>query len=636
MFYQRQGSGCISRMRRLVKRLEQGRDSPCRHGRHGGLRARLSALTDDVDVLLTPDGFAEFRERFVPKDYEPVPGRTAPLHRPANDVTVDILVTGLFPGSGRPGPIAFPIPEPSGEAISKVYYIDLLTLDSAEARRPTPSGFRRRGEPDRAHNLDESFLDRLHPSRAARLHRVSGRETPRRRIRREGRLMSRLLLANLFYETADGRIVLHAMPLLLGVLCVLAIAYRYYSAFLAAKVAALDDSPRDAGPPLQRRPELPSDQQVGAVRPSLRRHLRRRAAHRAGAGDPVRLHAGPALAGDRRLPGRRGAGHARAGRVGAPRRQVAGRDRPHRAGPAGRRRRLGGHPVHRRHRPGRAWASSSSRRWAARRSSLAEGHADRAARRRASSTARRRRADARTSTTFPGGCTIRYSAGERARRRGSRGVPGRGAAPDARLDGPTAERRRDRCRTAPCSSSPAVPGAPSPSPAPSRSPCSSACTCTGSARAASSRRRSSAPPACWRRRSPATGFPARRWRAVFSLTQGPDDPGADRLRLHRLGAAGLAAAVPARLPVELPQDRHHRPAGRRRASSPIRRCRARRSTTIFLRRRADLPGRHLPVRLHLHHVRRDLRLPCPGLVRHHAEDDRQGKRRSGRSATGRC
>jgi carbon starvation protein len=34
----------------------------------------------------------------------------------------------------------------------------------------------------------------------------------------------------------------HAMPLLLGVLCVLAIAYRYYSAFLAAKVAALDDS----------------------------------------------------------------------------------------------------------------------------------------------------------------------------------------------------------------------------------------------------------------------------------------------------------------------------------------------------------------------------------------------------------
>src|SRR6204780_2680641 len=35
---------------------------------------------------------------------------------------------------------------------------------------------------------------------------------------------------------------MHAMPVMLGVLAILAIAYRYYSAFLAAKVAALDDT----------------------------------------------------------------------------------------------------------------------------------------------------------------------------------------------------------------------------------------------------------------------------------------------------------------------------------------------------------------------------------------------------------
>src|SRR5437016_11807767 len=35
---------------------------------------------------------------------------------------------------------------------------------------------------------------------------------------------------------------MHALPIMIVVLCVLAIAYRYYSAFLAAKVAALDDS----------------------------------------------------------------------------------------------------------------------------------------------------------------------------------------------------------------------------------------------------------------------------------------------------------------------------------------------------------------------------------------------------------
>src|SRR5262245_5993593 len=49
--------------------------------------------------------------------------------------------------------------------------------------------------------------------------------------------------ANVLYEeVGGGDIVLRGMPIMLFVLCCLAIAYRYYSAFLAAKVAALDDS----------------------------------------------------------------------------------------------------------------------------------------------------------------------------------------------------------------------------------------------------------------------------------------------------------------------------------------------------------------------------------------------------------
>ncbi|MBX9623702.1 MAG: carbon starvation protein A [Gemmataceae bacterium] len=44
------------------------------------------------------------------------------------------------------------------------------------------------------------------------------------------------------HDPRTGRLVLHALPVMLGVLCCLAVAYRYYSAFLAAKVAALDGS----------------------------------------------------------------------------------------------------------------------------------------------------------------------------------------------------------------------------------------------------------------------------------------------------------------------------------------------------------------------------------------------------------
>ena len=37
---------------------------------------------------------------------------------------------------------------------------------------------------------------------------------------------------------------MHSMPILLGILAVMAVAYRYYSAFLAASVASLDSGRR--------------------------------------------------------------------------------------------------------------------------------------------------------------------------------------------------------------------------------------------------------------------------------------------------------------------------------------------------------------------------------------------------------
>ncbi|MFO0803528.1 MAG: carbon starvation CstA family protein [Gemmataceae bacterium] len=51
-----------------------------------------------------------------------------------------------------------------------------------------------------------------------------------------------LFAVSLYHHDAAGRLVLHAMPVMIVVLCCLAIAYRFYSKFLAAKVAALDDS----------------------------------------------------------------------------------------------------------------------------------------------------------------------------------------------------------------------------------------------------------------------------------------------------------------------------------------------------------------------------------------------------------
>jgi carbon starvation protein len=52
------------------------------------------------------------------------------------------------------------------------------------------------------------------------------------------------LFAVSLYHTdpTNGRVMLHAMPVMILVLVCLTLAYRYYSAFLAAKVAVLDNS----------------------------------------------------------------------------------------------------------------------------------------------------------------------------------------------------------------------------------------------------------------------------------------------------------------------------------------------------------------------------------------------------------
>jgi len=55
-------------------------------------------------------------------------------------------------------------------------------------------------------------------------------------------LFATLLDSFFVTDPVTSRTMLRAMPVMLGVLCILAIAYRYYSAFLAAKVATLDDT----------------------------------------------------------------------------------------------------------------------------------------------------------------------------------------------------------------------------------------------------------------------------------------------------------------------------------------------------------------------------------------------------------
>jgi hypothetical protein len=151
-------------MRRCVKNLEK---AGIPYALLGGMAVNLHGhrrTTNDVDVLLTAEGLAEFRKRFVPKGYEATPGRPRRFTDRKDQVHVDFLVTGRFPGNGQPGPIAFPDPAAVRVLREGFQVIDLTALIELKLAARRHQDFADVVSMVRVHDLDEAFASRLHPS----------------------------------------------------------------------------------------------------------------------------------------------------------------------------------------------------------------------------------------------------------------------------------------------------------------------------------------------------------------------------------------------------------------------------------------------------------------------------------------
>ncbi len=149
-------------MRRIVKRLDR---AGIAYAVVGGMAVNAHGYqrtTADLDLLLTAEGLEEFRRRFVSRNYEGVPGRPRRFTDRTSGVNIDFLVTGLFPGSGLPGPIAYPDPSAVSEVIENARVVNLATLVQLKLAARRYRDFGDVVELIRFNNLDEAFADRLH------------------------------------------------------------------------------------------------------------------------------------------------------------------------------------------------------------------------------------------------------------------------------------------------------------------------------------------------------------------------------------------------------------------------------------------------------------------------------------------
>lgn len=122
------GSAVHQTLERIAKRLEEiGVDYAIVGGMamffHGYRR-----FTEDVDILVTREGLKRIHVELEGRGYLPPFTGSKNLRDTITGVRIEFLITGDYPGDGKPKPVPFPIPTEASVEFDGVRYLDLRKL----------------------------------------------------------------------------------------------------------------------------------------------------------------------------------------------------------------------------------------------------------------------------------------------------------------------------------------------------------------------------------------------------------------------------------------------------------------------------------------------------------------------------
>lgn len=124
----REDNAVFKTMRTLARRLDElgiayavvGGMALYAHGFH--------RFTDDVDLLVTPEGLKAIHEHLEGRGYvQPFQG-SKQLRDTVHGVRIEFLVTGAYPGDGKPKPVAFPDPAEPAFDRDGIHFLSLPRL----------------------------------------------------------------------------------------------------------------------------------------------------------------------------------------------------------------------------------------------------------------------------------------------------------------------------------------------------------------------------------------------------------------------------------------------------------------------------------------------------------------------------
>ncbi|MCI0525165.1 MAG: nucleotidyltransferase family protein, partial [Acidobacteria bacterium] len=86
-------------------------------------------FTVDIDVLMSPQGLQKFQDELVGLGYRPAfEGAKKKFRSTQENVPVEIIVAGEYPGDGKPKPVRFHDPSENFVVIEGIKTVDLETL----------------------------------------------------------------------------------------------------------------------------------------------------------------------------------------------------------------------------------------------------------------------------------------------------------------------------------------------------------------------------------------------------------------------------------------------------------------------------------------------------------------------------
>ena len=86
-------------------------------------------FTEDIDLVMTAEGLQKFHEELVGLGYTPAfPGARKRLRSTTDNVSIEVMTTGEYPGDGKPKPVSMPEPTEASVQIDGINFVSLEKL----------------------------------------------------------------------------------------------------------------------------------------------------------------------------------------------------------------------------------------------------------------------------------------------------------------------------------------------------------------------------------------------------------------------------------------------------------------------------------------------------------------------------